>query len=75
MSIVVNWSINWSIIDQFPRQAVVVNCPPFMGALTACPPPITQFQLQRTYADAVAWPADVGRGRQAAHEQTGKKEN
>ena len=35
MSVVVNWSMGWSIIDQFVRQAVVVNCPPFRGALTA----------------------------------------
>jgi hypothetical protein len=26
------------LIDQFPMAAVVVNCPPFKGALTACHP-------------------------------------
>jgi hypothetical protein len=26
------------LIDQFPMAAVVVNCPPFRGAMTACHP-------------------------------------
>jgi hypothetical protein len=34
----VNGSMMRSMIDQFPMAAVVVNCPPFKGALTACHP-------------------------------------
>jgi hypothetical protein len=34
MRLVVNRSITRSIADQLPKQ-VVVNCPPFRGALTA----------------------------------------
>jgi AAA domain/Primase C terminal 2 (PriCT-2) len=29
--VAVNWSMTWSMIDQFPRQVVVVNCPPLGG--------------------------------------------
>jgi hypothetical protein len=29
--VAVNWSIKWCMIDQFPRQVVVVNCPPLGG--------------------------------------------
>ena len=35
---VVNWSIPVQLIDQLPMAVVVVNCPPFKGALTACHP-------------------------------------
>ena len=37
-SMVVNWSIHGQLIDQLPMAVVVVNCPPFKGALTACHP-------------------------------------
>jgi hypothetical protein len=30
-AVAVNWSMTWSMIDQFPRQVVVVNCPPLGG--------------------------------------------
>jgi hypothetical protein len=35
---VVNWSIPGQLIGQLPAAVVVVNCPPFRGALTACRP-------------------------------------
>ena len=31
-----NWSIPDQLIDQFPAAVVVVNCPPFRGALMTC---------------------------------------
>jgi hypothetical protein len=38
------------LIDQFPMAAVVVNCPPFKGALTACHP---YRVIHRRHAEAV----------------------
>jgi hypothetical protein len=35
---VVNGQFLGQLNDQFPMAAVVVNCPPFRGALTACHP-------------------------------------
>jgi hypothetical protein len=36
--VVGNWSIPGQLIDQLLTAVVVVNCPPFKGALTACRP-------------------------------------
>ena len=47
MNVLVNWSMDWSIIDQLVRQAVVVNRPPFRGALTATAPSTTNLQQVR----------------------------
>jgi len=33
----VNWSMTWPMIGQFPRQVVVVNCPP-LGGIDRLPP-------------------------------------
>ena len=38
MRMVVNRSIPVQLIDQFRMAAVVVNCPPFRGQMTACHP-------------------------------------
>jgi hypothetical protein len=32
----VNWAMSGELIDQFPAAVVVVNCPPFRGALITC---------------------------------------
>jgi len=47
------WSIGQfagQLIDQFPMAVVVVNCPPFKGALTACHP---HRVIHCRHADAV----------------------
>ena len=47
VNVLVNWSMDWSIIGQLVRQAVVVNCPPFRGALTATAASTTNLQQVR----------------------------
>jgi hypothetical protein len=52
---VVNGQFLGQLNDQFPMAAVVVNCPPFRGALTACHPhqPIHRARQLLPLADAV----------------------
>ena len=60
-SMAVNRSMTRSMIDQLPMAAVVVNCPPFRGALTACHP-------HRLINRGCAMPMRLGR---TAHHCTG----
>jgi hypothetical protein len=63
----VNGSMTGLMIDQFPMAAVVVNCPPFKGALTACHP---HRAIHSRHADDKACcvvPPEVLQGSKVSH--------